>query len=82
LIGIAECPEGGGGLDVILNWDETAWRIIPSGLLTWAAVGADGANMRVDRSEKDSVTVLASVTAKGTKLPLFEMAKGKTTRAG
>jgi hypothetical protein len=34
----------------------------------------------LDGSERDSVTVLASVAGKGTKLPLFGIAKGKTMR--
>jgi hypothetical protein len=29
-------------LDMIVNCDEIAWRIIPSSLLTWAPVGRDG----------------------------------------
>jgi hypothetical protein len=67
-------------LPLVVNCDETAWRILPCGLLTWAPVGADGVTVRIDGNEKDSVTVLASVTASGEKLPLFAIAKGKTTR--
>jgi hypothetical protein len=37
--------------------------------------------VRLNASEKDSITVLASVTAAGEKLPLFAIAKGKTKRA-
>jgi hypothetical protein len=68
-------------LDLVVNCDETAWRILPTGLLTWAPVGADGVTVRLDGNEKDSVTVLASVTASGKKLPLFAIAKGNTKRA-
>jgi hypothetical protein len=50
-------------LDMIANCDETAWRIIPDGLLTWAPVGRDGVLLQLDGKEKDSVTVLASITA-------------------
>jgi hypothetical protein len=67
-----------GTLDLVVNCDETAWRLVPTGLMTWAPVGAE--NVRVDpgTNEKDSVTILASVTADGQKLPLFAIAKGKT----
>jgi hypothetical protein len=68
-------------LNLVVNCDETAWRIIPSGLLTWAPVGADEVSVRLNGNEKDTVTVLASVTASGNKLPLFAIAKGKTQRA-
>jgi hypothetical protein len=68
-------------LDMIVNYDETARRIIPSRLLTWAPVRRDGVSLRLDGKEKDYVTVLASVTAKGTKLPLFGIVKGTTNRA-
>jgi hypothetical protein len=68
-------------LSLIVNCDETAWRILPSGLLTWAPIGADGVTVRLDGNEKDCVTVLASITASGDKLPLLAIAKGKTRRA-
>jgi hypothetical protein len=66
---------------LIVNCDETAWRIVPSGLLTWAPVGTDAVTVRLGGNEKDSVTVLATVTAAGEKLPRFAVAKGKTRRA-
>jgi hypothetical protein len=65
-------------LDMIVNCDETAWIIIPSGLLTWAPVGRDVGLLRRDGKEKDSVTVLASIRAKCTKLSRFGIAKGRT----
>jgi hypothetical protein len=68
-------------LDMIMNCDETAWRIIPSGLLTEAPVGRGRVLLRLDGKEKDSVTVLASITTKVTKLPFFGIAKGTTKRA-
>jgi hypothetical protein len=69
--------------DMIMNCDETAWRIIPSGLLTEAPVGRDGVLLRLDGKEKDYVTVLAGITAKGTKLPFLELRKeGRRERRG
>jgi hypothetical protein len=68
-------------LDLIVNCDETPSSIMPTGRLSWAPVGADEVIVRLDGSEKDSVTVLASVTANGEKLPLFAIAKEKTKNA-
>jgi hypothetical protein len=70
--------ENAGNLDMVVNCDETAWRIIPTGLLTWAPVGADSVSVELEANEKDCVTVLASVTAAGKKLDLFAVAQGKT----
>jgi transposase len=64
----------------IVNCDETAWRVIPSGLLTWARVGEDSVSGALDGNDKESITALASVTASYEKLPLFLIAKGKTQR--
>jgi hypothetical protein len=71
-----------GTMDMLVNCDETAWRLFPSGLLTWARRGQDGVTvrLRLDGSAKDCITVLASVTAAGTKLLLSAIAKGKTRR--
>jgi hypothetical protein len=69
-----------GTLDLVVNCDETAWRVTPSGLVTWAPTGQDGVSIRVNGNEKDSLTVLASVTAGSRQLSLFAIAKGKTTR--
>jgi hypothetical protein len=67
--------------DRILNCDETCWHVVPSGLLTWAPVGADGISVVSSATEKDVITVLASVTASYRKLPLYLIAKGLTARA-
>jgi hypothetical protein len=68
-------------LDPIVNCDETAWRIIPSSLLTWVPVGRDEMLLGLNGKKEDFVTILASITAKGTKLPFFGIAKGTTKRA-
>jgi hypothetical protein len=54
--------------------------VIPSGLLTWAPVGADGVTVNINANDKECVTVLASITAAGNKLPLFAIAQGKTQK--
>lgn len=65
-------------LDRIINADETCWRILPSGLTTWAKKGAENISICTKDDEKKAITVMASITAAGTKLPLFVIAKGGT----
>jgi hypothetical protein len=64
----------------IINCDETSWQVVPNGLLPWAPAAIDSVSVSLDAGEKDSVTVLASVTAAHDKLPLRLIAKGKTPR--
>jgi hypothetical protein len=64
----------------VINCDETAWRVVPNGLLTWAPVGAENVDVCAEASDKDAITVLASITASYEKLPLFIIAKGRTSR--
>ena len=62
----------------IVNVDETCWKCFPNGLVTWAEKGSDGISINLDSSPKASMTVLASIRADGTKIPLYFIAKGKT----
>ena len=66
--------------DRILNCDETSWQIFPNSLKTWAETGSQNIQIHVNGNPKDSITVLATITADGTKCPLFIVAKGKTER--
>ena len=66
--------------DRIVNADETAWRILPNGCTTWATRGADAVTINANDDEKKIVTVMASVTASGRKLPLMVIATGKSHR--
>ena len=66
--------------DFIINMDETHWQTFPNGILTWRMTGDDAVQVRIDGNEKQGLTVLASVTASGQKLPLLILAKGKTQR--
>ena len=66
--------------DRIVNADETAWRILPNGCTTWATRGADAVTINTNDDEKKMVTVMASVTASGRKLPLMVIATGKSHR--
>ena len=64
----------------IVNCDETSYCLYPKGLLTWAVVGQDNVKTLIQGNEKDNMTVIASITAEGKKLPLMFIAKGKTER--
>lgn len=66
--------------DLIINMDETHWQTFPNGILTWRMTGDDAVQVKIDGNEKQGLTVLASVTASGKKLPLLILAKGKTER--
>jgi hypothetical protein len=64
----------------IINCDETSWKVVPNGLLTCAPGEADAVSVALDTSDKDSITVLPSLTAAYEKLPLLMIAKEKTAR--
>ena len=62
----------------ILNCDETCWRLFPSGVLTWGEKGEEDTSVEITGDEKESLTVLATISANGRKLPLMMVAKGLT----
>lgn len=64
----------------IINIDETAWVLFPKGILTWAERGAEDVSFYAQGDPKESVTVLAAITADNTRLPLQFIATGKTER--
>ena len=66
--------------DLILNCDETAWRLYPNNILTWWNTGDDDVSIHVNGDEKGCFTVLATISASRKKWPLFFVAKGKTQR--
>jgi hypothetical protein len=66
--------------DLILNCDETSWRLYPNNILTWWTTGADDVSIHVKGDEKGCITVLATISASQQKWPLFFVAKGKTQR--
>jgi hypothetical protein len=70
----------GNNRDLILNCDETAWRLYPENILTWWDTGMDDVSIHADGDEKGCMTVLATVSASHRKWPLFFVAKGKTQR--
>ena len=67
-------------LELIINCDETGWKLFPKGILTWGETGVDNVARLSTINDKSQVTVLASITAAGTKLPLLFVAQGKTSQ--
>ena len=65
---------------LILNCDETFWRVFPGALMTWAPTNTENVTIDISGSENDGLTVLATIGADGSKLPLFFIASGKTTK--
>lgn len=65
-------------LSRILNADETGWRLFPKGILGWGETGKDNVTRQATINEKTQVTVLATICADYTKLPLLFIAQGKT----
>jgi hypothetical protein len=47
-------------------------------VLTWAERGAESVQSKINGNEKDCLTVLASATAVGAKIPFVFIAAGKT----
>ena len=67
-------------LELIINCDETGWKLFPKGILTWGETGVDNVTRLSTINDKSQVTVLASITAAGTKLPLLFVAQEKTSQ--
>jgi hypothetical protein len=66
--------------DRVVNVDETNWKVVAAGFLTWATKGSEAVNCQIDNNDKEGVTVIAAVNAAGKKLPLTIIGKGKTRR--
>lgn len=64
----------------ILNCDETGYELIPKGILSWAQTNVDNNVSLSNTSDKSQITVLSTVTCEKTKLPLYFIAKGKTSK--
>jgi hypothetical protein len=67
-------------LSRIVNCDKTAWILDPNGMLAWAERGSEPIQTKSNHNEKDGMTVLASMTAFGAKIPLVFIAAGKMGR--
>lgn len=64
----------------ILNVDETCWLLMPKHLETWAHIGAESVPIYTQVDPKKKVTVVATITAAGKKLPLQIITCGTTER--
>jgi hypothetical protein len=64
----------------ILNIDETNWRAVAAGFLTWAKAGTASVQCQIDNDEKQGVTAIAAINFAGKKHPLTIIGKGKTER--
>jgi hypothetical protein len=64
----------------IINIDETNWRTVAAGFLTWAETGTETVTCHIQDDEKAGVTAIAAITADGEKLPLTVLGKGTTPR--
>jgi hypothetical protein len=64
----------------IINVDETNWRAVAAGFLTWAKAGTEAVQCLIDNDEKQGVTAIAAIDFAGNKLPLTIIGKRKTER--
>jgi hypothetical protein len=64
----------------VINVDETHWKIVAGGFLTWGIRGAESIPCILENDAKAGVTVIAGITAAGEKLPLTVIGKGTTER--
>ena len=74
-----------GKLHLLVNADETSWRLAYEGDLTWGKRGAKSVKLAVNYNLKKCLTAIATVSADQSdenygKLPLYLIAKGKTNR--
>lgn len=72
-----------GTLHLLINIDETSWKICNFGDLTWASKGAEHVEFSSDFNEKEMVTAIAAISASEEhyKIPLCLIRKGKSDRA-
>ena len=68
------------GADHVINMDETNFRVVNNGFLTWALKGCESVTCFVSNDAKEGVTVIASISASGEKWPMMLIGKGKTRR--
>jgi hypothetical protein len=69
-----------GNLTHFINMDETSWQVIPNRVITISNKGQEQVKCVFDGNQKDRVTVIASISAAGEKLPLWLIAQGITDR--
>ena len=68
-------------LFLLVNADETSWRLAYQSELTWAHKGAQEVRVYCHHNTKETFTTIATINALSEKMPLFLIAKGKTSRS-
>ena len=68
------------GQNRVFNMDETNYRLVNNGHLTWAYKGQKTVNCAISNDVREGITVLATISAAGDKLPLMILGKGTTER--
>lgn len=63
--------------EVVVNCDETGFQILPTSIKTWAFKNTKNISINVLDSDKDRISVMASITSHNEKLPLFIIGKGE-----
>lgn len=69
------------GRSMIVNIDETAWRVIDHNLKTVARTGCDSVQCHWNSDEKECITAICGITAAGGKLPPWIIVRGRTERS-
>ena len=66
--------------DFIVNVDETCWRLVNGRMKTLAIRGATDVTVKTKIEPKTDITAIAGCTMAGRRLPLWIIAKGKTSK--
>lgn len=62
---------------MVLNADEPGFQILPTSIRTWAFKKTMNISINVGDSDKDRVSIMATITSDFNKLPLFIIAKAE-----
>ena len=83
IIELYELHKREGTLYLLLNCDETAWKIAFPGEFTWSIKGSKHVDFSTDWDDKKNITAIATITADDEqyRLPLYLIAKGKSIKA-
>ena len=66
---------------MIINMDETCWRLYEGPRKVLAEKGAENVKLKYEVSEKTAVTAIGTIRSNGDKLPMWVITKGKTARS-
>ena len=60
----------------VVNADETGFQVLPTSIKTWAIKNTTNISINVADSDKERLSIMASITSDNQKLPLFIIGKG------